>query len=133
MPTMMRSQLLLKGGNTFILDAYNANPTSMQEAILNLQTMETPRKIAILGDMLELGEFAAQEHEHIARLALAQNFELTVFVGPLFSQVNLTDRAVSIPDVEALRQWFKKQQISNAFILLKGSRGMRMEKLLDDL
>lgn len=133
MPTMMRSQLLHKGGNTFILDAYNANPSSMQEAILNLKTMETPRKIAILGDMLELGEFAAQEHEHIARLALAQNFELTVFVGPLFSQANLTDPAVSFPDVEALSQWFKKQQLSNAFILLKGSRGMRMEKLLDDL
>ncbi len=130
-PSMMRSQLIRKGPHTFILDAYNANPTSMREAIMNLKQMDASMKIAILADMLELGEYSTPEHENIANLALAQNFDYTLLVGPRFGAVKTSGKCLFFPDVESVGSWFAAQRFSAAWILVKGSRGMRMEKLLD--
>jgi UDP-N-acetylmuramoyl-tripeptide--D-alanyl-D-alanine ligase len=130
-PSMMRSQIIQKGANKIILDAYNANPTSMREAIMNLRHLNAESKIAILGDMLELGPYSKTAHEHIAQLALAQDFDLTVLVGGQFQSVNINGKVLFFENVETAGAWFKTQEFSGATILVKGSRSMHMEKLLN--
>lgn len=129
-PLNNRSQLLELESNTFILDAYNANPSSMELAITNFQEMPGSNKIAILGDMLELGEASAEEHSNIAKLALTQGFQQTIFVGKEFQAAAPMQGELHFPDVLALREWFEKQDFKQITFLLKGSRGMQLEKLL---
>lgn len=131
-PGNMRSQILERGGNTFVLDAYNANPTSMREAILTFAAMDSPRKIAILGHMLELGEDSQPEHERIAELAAQQGFDDAVFVGPLFEAAARTAGFRHFASVEELKQWFNAQQFQGCHFLIKGSRGIRLEEVLGD-
>ncbi|HRF40720.1 MAG TPA: cyanophycin synthetase, partial [Saprospiraceae bacterium] len=80
-PENMRSQVVRKGGNTIILDAYNANPSSTRQALLTFGAMEAQNKIAILGDMLELGEAAREEHQAIAELAQELHLSQIILVG----------------------------------------------------
>lgn len=131
-PGNMRSQILERGGNTFVLDAYNANPTSMREAILTFAAMDSPRKIAILGHMLELGEDSQPEHERIAELAAQQGFDDAVFVGPLFEAAARTAGFRHFATVAELKQWFNAQQFQGCHFLIKGSRGIRLEEVLGD-
>ncbi len=130
-PADMRSQVVHQGSNTIILDAYNANPTSTKQAILSFARMPASAKIAILGDMLELGEYAQEEHADIAALAAAQGFSQVVLAGPLYAQIPLKAGTLHFPDVEALVQWFRAQRFHDTHILIKGSRGMRLERLLE--
>jgi len=129
--TNNRSQLLKKETNTIILDAYNANPTSMRIAISNLVSMSAPSKVAILGDMLELGEYSAAEHLSICDHALDQSFTQLIFVGKEFEAVikNKPD-VLHFHNVEKLKEWYDKQHFNDTLILLKGSRGIRLEKLI---
>jgi UDP-N-acetylmuramoyl-tripeptide--D-alanyl-D-alanine ligase len=129
-PLNNRSQIRQVESNTFILDAYNANPSSMEQAIVNFQEMPGANKIAILGDMLELGEASAEEHENIGKLALAQGFQHTIFVGEEFQTVAQRQGELHFQNVTKLREWFEQQYFINTFFLLKGSRGMQLEKLL---
>ena len=125
-PINNRSQLKSIGNNHFILDAYNANPTSMQVAIENFSKIDHPNKVAILGDMFELGEYSELEHQQLARFAIASNLQKVIFVGNLFPNFNS-----NFNNVDELRSWFEDQQFENTYFLVKGSRGVALEKLLD--
>ncbi|MCO6489869.1 MAG: UDP-N-acetylmuramoyl-tripeptide--D-alanyl-D-alanine ligase [Phaeodactylibacter sp.] len=129
-PANMRSQLLERDGNTIVLDAYNANPNSMREAILTFAAMDARRRIAILGDMLELGEDSRQEHERIAELAAQQGFDDAVFVGPEFEAAARAGGFRHFANVGELKRWFDAQGFRGCHILIKGSRGIRLEEVL---
>ncbi len=128
-PDNNRSELKEIGGNYFILDAYNANPSSMKAAIMHLRTMEAKNKIAILGDMLELGEYAEGEHKQIVELALASGLNRIVTVGPEFGKIpNAHILHFNSSDDAAI--WWKQQSLQGATILLKGSRGIKLENII---
>ncbi|MEO0776150.1 MAG: UDP-N-acetylmuramoyl-tripeptide--D-alanyl-D-alanine ligase [Bacteroidota bacterium] len=128
-PTNNRSQVLQRGNNTYLLDAYNANPTSMAEALRNLAEWEAPRKVAILGDMLELGEYTAEEHRKIVMQARQIVGEDLLLVGPQFAAV-AGSKTPCFDRVEELREWLAERTYEDAVFLLKGSRGMHLERLL---
>lgn len=129
-PLSNRSQIKKIDDNTFILDAYNANPSSMEQAIASFAEMNGASKVAILGDMLELGDASAEEHERIATLALAQGFDQVVFVGAAFQPAARKRGATYFENTAALREWFAAQRFHDTYFLLKGSRGIQLEKLL---
>lgn len=129
-PLSNRSQILAIDTNTFLLDAYNANPSSMEQAIVNFAAMKGQCKIAILGDMLELGDASAEEHNHIATLVMQQGFEQVIFVGKEFESVAQQQGAWHFGNVQELRQWFEQQHFTHTTFLLKASRGIQLEKML---
>ena len=129
-PGMNRSQILSLGSNTMILDAYNANPSSMEAALRNFAALPQHPKVAILGAMFELGEAAAEEHARIGRLACELGFEEVVLVGADFQATAGALGLRHFPNVFALREWFKAQPWEGTHFLLKGSRGMQLEKVL---
>lgn len=130
-PANNRSQLLNRGSNTIFLDAYNANPSSMKPALESLRAMPGEKKIAILGDMLELGEESLKEHEAIVRLAARQKPDVLALVGPEFGRTNFKKYgALHFPDTAAAKTWFENEKFENCLILIKGSRGMRLETLV---
>ncbi len=130
-PTNNRSQFLQKNKNQYILDAYNANPTSMRIALENFDEIDTSSpKIAILGDMLELGEESTTEHQKIVDLATELDYGQTLLVGSEFSKIKLPPNIMHFPDVIALKMWFDTQHFSGMYFLIKGSRGIRLEQLL---
>ena len=129
-PDNSRSQIIKKGSNTIILDAYNANPSSMKAALDNFSKMQAANKVVILGDMFELGDSSAQEHEAIVKEALKGNYQDCIFVGPKFGAYAQTDKSKSFIQVVDCLSYLKENAISNSHILIKGSRGMKMEQLL---
>ncbi|MGE0077258.1 MAG: UDP-N-acetylmuramoyl-tripeptide--D-alanyl-D-alanine ligase [Bacteroidales bacterium] len=130
-PTNIRSQFLRTDNNIVILDAYNANPSSMEAAIRNFYEMNSPNKKLILGEMLELGEYTIDEHRKIVDLLVDLKFRDVVLVGYGFMQTK--GDYTYFDNVEACLEYLKKQPVDNATILLKGSRGVRLEKLMDVL
>ncbi len=130
-PSNNRSQLLNRGSNMIFLDAYNANPSSVRPALESLKAMPGKKKVAILGDMLELGADSQKEHESIARFAARQNLDILVLVGPEFGRTNFSKhKALHFPDTAAAKVWFENEKLENSVILIKGSRGMRLEQLV---
>ncbi len=129
-PKSNRSQMLTLDSNTFIMDAYNANPSSMEKAILNFKEWQAATKIAILGDMLELGTESQAEHQAIVRLALAQGFDQLILVGKEFKAAISAGDCLHFDTVEGLRQWFEQQHFQHTAFLLKASRGIQLEKLI---
>ena len=129
-PAMNRSQILKRpDGSTIILDAYNANPSSMQSALLNLVSMPQKNKIAVIGDMFELGEDNVKEHQAIVNFAQKLSLNQFVTVGKNFAQIN--DNKFFFETTDEAQVWFSKQTFdANTCILIKGSRGMKMENLL---
>lgn len=128
-PSNNRSQLKKIGSNTFLLDAYNANPSSMEKALESFAANSAKKKIAILGDMLELGPYSISAHRDI--LFTANNLKIEVItVGKEFLKV-ANPKTLTFINIEALKKWFEEQNFQNTFFLLKGSRGMRLERLLD--
>lgn len=131
MPTNSRSQQIKKGSNTIILDAYNANPTSMEAAILNFAKIDAENKIVVLGDMLELGDFSIREHQHIVNFLKQNDLTDTVLVGPYFNDIeNIINAKLFKTSAEACA-FLKKMKIQNATVLIKGSRGTKMEEVLN--
>jgi UDP-N-acetylmuramoyl-tripeptide--D-alanyl-D-alanine ligase len=130
-PTNNRSQIINKGTNEIILDAYNANPTSMRAALLNFEK-QRGNKIAILGDMFEVGEQAAIEHENIAQLATSINIDHVILVGENFynTEINI-DNLRKCKSFNELENTIKINEIENSTLLIKGSRGMALERLLN--
>ena len=128
-PTNNRSQLIERESNTFILDAYNANPTSMKNALENFSKIESKKKIVILGDMLELGDFSKEEHEKIIEQAKTLDLEEIILVGKEFSKIEDKD-VLHFENVELLKTWFDKRYFNKTYFLIKGSRGIRLEKIL---
>lgn len=130
-PSNNRSQLLNRDSNMIFLDAYNANPSSVRPALESLKAMPGKKKVAILGDMLELGADSQKEHEAIARFAARQRLDILVLVGPEFGRTNFSKhKALHFPDTAAAKVWFENEKLENSVILIKGSRGMRLEQLL---
>jgi len=132
-PTNNRSQIIEKGTNKIILDAYNANPTSMRAALLNFDK-QSKTKIAILGDMFELGKEAEIEHENIAQLAASLNINNIILVGENFYKTNIEAHTIKkYRNFNELEKAIKTLKIENSILLIKGSRGMALERLLDKL
>ena len=127
-PSNSRSQIMQHGTNTILLDAYNANPSSMKVAIENFAAMEGENKIVILGGMMELGEESLQEHQGIVNLLMQYNFTKIILTGKDYK--NLPTHFLHFTTSAETASWFKQANIQNSFILVKGSRGMAMEKIL---
>ncbi len=133
-PENNRSQLLSKGTNRIILDAYNANPSSMAVAIANFLQLDNSSKIMILGDMFELGKESPQEHEAIVNSLLNQDEVVCYFIGKEF-HANQVDKNNFhfYESFELFSDYLKNIKIENSSILIKGSRGMALERTLDFL
>lgn len=128
-PTNSRSQLLkIKNNNQVILDAYNANPSSMKTAIENFAGMEAENKILLIGAMAELGPESIQEHEKIVELIGEYKWKEVVLVGGDFLKINHPYRQFENSDQAA--DWLKAQNFENYFMLIKGSRSIAMEKVI---
>ncbi len=128
-PANNRSQILYSNGHKIILDAYNANPSSMEAAIHNLSALDDANKLAILGDMFELGSEAEIEHQRIADLLEASGDIEGILVGENFSRVK--SDLIRFKTFEDLEKAFLKTPLSgNRTILIKGSRGMKLERML---
>jgi UDP-N-acetylmuramoyl-tripeptide--D-alanyl-D-alanine ligase len=128
-PSNSRSQLIKQKSNTIILDAYNANPGSMKAAIENFATMKGNKKILLLGSMMELG--AESEKEHFALISLIDKYkwEDVVLVGKNFNTLN--HKYIKYDTALEVKDWLQNQCFENAQILIKGSRSMQMEKVLE--
>lgn len=133
-PENNRSQILYKNGNEIILDAYNANPSSMQVALDNFLDQLKGSKVVILGDMFELGEESEKEHQNII-LKLVENANFNCyFIGKLFYASRIDNKKLLFfEDFEDFATYITKNLIQNSFILIKGSRGMALERTLDYL
>jgi UDP-N-acetylmuramoyl-tripeptide--D-alanyl-D-alanine ligase len=130
-PSNQRSQVVEKNSNIFILDYYNANPSSMEAALLNFEKNYSGKKIAILGDMLELGDETKKEHLSIIQLLKKLNFENPILVGKNFSQFTNALKANFFDTSEEAKNFIRKQNYNRASVLIKGSRGLKMEKVME--
>jgi len=130
-PSNSRSQLVNKGGNKIILDAYNANPSSMKAAIDNFAKAEGGNKILVLGAMAELGTESLQEHLSIIEEIKRHPWKDVLLVGGDFVKSNHNFHSFNKP--EEAGEWLQKASIRDAFLLVKGSRSMQMEKVLNYL
>lgn len=130
-PSNNRSQMTRTEHNTLIVDAYNANPTSMAAALDNFSNVSADCRIAMLGDMLELGEDSAAEHKAVIESALSRGFCKVFFVGKEFASVSVaSDNAMFFQTSDELADYLKANLVHGATILIKGSRGTRMEKVI---
>lgn len=127
-PTNMRSQIVKKEGKTFVLDTYNANPSSMTASLHNFITFEGSKTV-IIGDMLELGEASEKEHKAVLKLAEELGFDQIITVGENFSRVHPS--SLSFGNTAALIEYLGANRIPSENILLKGSRGIALEKSID--
>jgi len=127
-PSNSRSQLIERGSNKIVLDAYNANPSSMKLAIENFARKNSENKILMLGAMAELGQQSLQEHQGIIDLIKKYSWKEVVLVGGDF--LKLSHPFLSFENSLLAKEWFIKQQFQNSFILVKGSRSIQMEKVL---
>src|SRR6187431_2734808 len=128
-PSNSRSQLIEKDSNKIILDAYNANPSSMKLAIENFARKNSENKILMLGAMAELGKQSLQEHEGIIDLIKKYSWKEVALVGGDF--LKLSHPFLSFENSLLAKEWFSNQQFQNSYILVKGSRSMQMEKILE--
>jgi len=130
-PKNNRSQVITHDTNTIILDAYNANPSSMEQALLNFSKMTTPKKVVIMGDMLELGNYSLQEHTHILEKAVSLNFDLVITVGEIFGSIPAASKVTHFKNTAAMRAWLRQHPFEHTAFLLKGSRGIGLERAFD--
>lgn len=139
-PSNNRSQLKETGRNTLVIDAYNANPTSMRASIENFAQLELPGKVLMLGDMLELGADSVKEHVEILSLAAGKGFEKIYLVGGEFAKAHslldakgLQGEITLFEDSLLLQQHLKEKPLSGCSVLIKGSRGKRLERAIEAL
>jgi len=127
-PTNNRSQVIEKKSNTIVMDAYNANPSSTRLALENFNDIDHKNKIVILGDMFELGEDTEHEHQNIVNLCDTLGFNRCVFVGKHYSKTSAVERYLT---VASLKECITTTPLEKSYILIKGSRGMFLEQLLE--
>jgi UDP-N-acetylmuramoyl-tripeptide--D-alanyl-D-alanine ligase len=125
-----RSQQLATASNKIILDAYNANPVSMSEAIRSFSEAGFENPFLILGDMFELGKVAGEEHQKIVDQLLAAGFENVILVGKEFNKLNTPEKFTVLPTTVETAKYLQNKSVKNSNILIKGSRGMKLETLL---
>lgn len=129
-PENKRSQMIDKEDCKIILDAYNANPTSMQAAIENFSKHEISKKVLILGDMFELGVYCEEEHQKIAQLITDLGFEHVFLIGHRFAKTTIL-KAKKYESFEEFKKSFQKKNFESKTILIKGSRGMALERVVE--
>lgn len=127
-PTNSRSQLITKDSNHYILDAYNANPSSMKVAIENFAQIQALQKVVMLGAMMELGNTSVQEHQHIVNLLAQYNWHKVVLTGGDFAFVK--HNYIYMKDAADAGEWLKQHNFTDTYFLIKGSRSIQMEKVL---
>jgi UDP-N-acetylmuramoyl-tripeptide--D-alanyl-D-alanine ligase len=130
-PSNSRSQLIQTGSNSIILDAYNANPGSMKAAIENFAKMKGDKKILLLGSMMELGNDSKKEHADIVSLIDQNKWHVVALVGKNFKEIKSS--YTNFENSLQARDWLRNEKVENAQILIKGSRSMQMEKVLEAL
>lgn len=131
-----RSQIVLRQTNELILDAYNANPSSMKAALINFENLESNQQnlVVILGDMFELGEYAKKEHQMIVDYLLSSKISRVLLAGVNFKNTHIKDSKIkAFSTTENLIDYLIANKIDNSKILIKGSRGMALEKVVDYL
>jgi len=127
-PQNNRSQLTLTDKNKLVVDAYNANPTSMRAAVMNFYQMDVENKVLILGDMLELGSQSEGEHQNMVDLLQQKGFERVMLVGSEFGKTK--NKYPVFSTVDDLTNFLSIHPVENSFVLIKGSRGIRLEKVI---
>lgn len=130
-PSNSRSQLVKTKSNEVILDAYNANPSSMEVSVKNFASFSNPNKVIIIGEMLELGSYSVEEHKKIADLVKSLNFHLVIFIGRGFEAES--KGFLFFKDSESCSKYLIDNPITNSLVLLKGSRGVKLEKVMEML
>lgn len=129
-PGNNRSQVVRTSSNTLICDYYNANPSSMQVAIDNLAAIAAEHKTLILGDMFELGEESMEEHQRVVAYALEIHADQNIFIGETFSGLEGYNEGLFFKDVKSAVEYIEANPVAGSTVLLKGSRGMRLELLV---
>ncbi|MGL4851061.1 MAG: UDP-N-acetylmuramoyl-tripeptide--D-alanyl-D-alanine ligase [Phocaeicola sp.] len=136
-PQNSRSQLVQTSRNQLIVDAYNANPTSMLAALQNFAQLEAPHKVVILGDMRELGAYSVEEHQKIADYLSTSSFEQILLVGEEFGRVSASFQHNALfrhfPQVELLMEYVEMHPLTACTLLIKGSNGIKLNKVVDCL
>jgi UDP-N-acetylmuramoyl-tripeptide--D-alanyl-D-alanine ligase len=130
-PGNNRSQIKTTQNNTLVCDSYNANPTSMVLALESFFELKATRKVIILGDMLELGDKSEEEHLKLLKELQSLNPEKVLLAGNIFKKISAGYGFKSFQDVSELREHLKAEPVKGSLILIKGSRGMTLEKIYD--
>ncbi len=121
--------MIVKGSNHIILDAYNANPSSMQVAIENMVKINANIKVLLLGGMMELGEESLHEHQKIINIIRNYTWDKVVLVGGDYNKI--THQYIYFDNSVEAGKWLQEQLFEDAYFLIKGSRSMQMEKILE--
>ncbi len=129
-PSNNRSQLKQTKHNKLLLDAYNANPDSMRSALVNFSSLPGGNRSVILGDMLELGRYAEEEHSKIIRLLMDSGYREVILVGRIFSSIPVPGNFTRFESTDRLIAYLNENPLQDRFILLKGSRGIGLEKCI---
>lgn len=132
-PTNNRSQFIKTSKNSIVLDAYNANPTSVSAALENFEMLNLDNKALILGDMLELGAEAEKEHKHIISLIKDKEFRYIFVVGKVYNSIEKPKEIIAYSCVDDLIEWIKLNKLEGLSFLIKGSRGIRLERVVEFL
>jgi len=130
-PANNRSQIKVTESNTLVCDSYNANPTSMNAAILSFAALDADHKVIILGDMLELGDKSVEEHQKVLQLLQSQHNDDVLLVGSQFKAVSGKSGYKSFENADKLFDYIKSNPLTGKTILIKGSRGIRLEKIYE--
>ncbi len=130
-PANMRSQWIETGRNSLFLDAYNANPSSMELAIRHFAELKLPQPIVILGDMFELGAYSAEEHLAIIKLVEELALEKVIFVGKDFLAFSKESGFLFFLEVNLLKEYLILHPLTGCQVMIKGSRGMQLERLVE--
>jgi UDP-N-acetylmuramoyl-tripeptide--D-alanyl-D-alanine ligase len=131
-PENNRSQKIITKNNSILLDAYNANPTSMKGAITSFVEYKFNNPYLLLGDMFELGKYSGEEHQAIVDILLNDKVKNVIIIGNEFSKTK-NHPFISLSNTQDAFEFLSMNKICNANILVKGSRGMKLEKLLEVL
>ena len=132
-PANNRSQIKATKNNTLICDSYNANPTSMFVALESFSAIKADPKVVILGDMLELGDKSEEEHSKVLKVLQSHFAETVLLVGPVFQKLSSKFGFKAFDHVDKLIEFLKVDSLSGKTILIKGSRGIRLEKIYEFL
>ncbi|PLX01447.1 MAG: UDP-N-acetylmuramoyl-tripeptide--D-alanyl-D-alanine ligase [Marinilabiliales bacterium] len=132
-PENSRSQILKTKNNTILLDAYNANPVSMNGAIISFREFKAEKPLLILGDMFELGKDSEEEHKQVINNLENTGFSEVFLVGSEFYKFAGSNNFRYFEKTSDLKNWLKSNKLKDFTILIKGSRGMKLELILDNL
>lgn len=131
-PSNNRSQVINTNTNKIILDAYNANPTSMKAALESFSKLKANHKTVILGDMFELGEYSSKEHQNIVEEVEKNNFDVVFLIGENFyNTISRTNKIIKFKSFKDLEKYLQNNSITDSTLLVKGSRGMALERVVE--